>query len=289
MGVYPGYTEISEDSIRQGHYLERRAIRRACFLAYASEWAADDAIRYYGADPHRVAVIPFGANCAAGFSSAAEARSAANAKPMAPFRILFVGRDWERKGGPMAVEILNALRQSGIDAELCVIGCEPFRGAAPPGVRIVGHLDKSRAADLTQWRNCFAASHVLLVPTRAECFGVVFAEAAAFALPSVATRVGGVASAVIDGVSGFLRAPGEGVQAYVEILRRLATDRKFYCDTASSAFAHHRSTLNWKSAGGKFTELLIERLDHDRRDRRAAFDPQMSTFANPDSNAGPEV
>ena len=62
MNIYPGCADISEDSIQQGHYLERSAIARSCFLAYASRWAADDAIGYYGAEPKKVAMVTFGAN-----------------------------------------------------------------------------------------------------------------------------------------------------------------------------------------------------------------------------------
>jgi glycosyltransferase involved in cell wall biosynthesis len=267
MDVYPGYSDISEDSIRQGHYLERRAIQRSCFLAYASEWAAADAIQYYGGDPDKIAVIPFGANCAAGFSSLAEARSAVLAKAASPFRLLFVGRDWNRKGGALAVEVLNELRQQRINAELWVVGCEPFAGAPPPGVKVIGPLNKANASDLAQWRECFAQSDVLFVPTRAECFGVVFAEAAAFALPSVSTRVGGVGDAVVDGVTGFLFAPEEDARPYVEILRRLARNRRFYSQSAVNAFTYYRRTLNWASAGQRFSELLMERLERDVRDR----------------------
>jgi D-inositol-3-phosphate glycosyltransferase len=45
---------------------------------------------------------------------------------------------------------------------------------------------------------------VLLVPSRSESFGLVAVEAQACGLPVVAARVGGLAYAVEDGVSGFL-------------------------------------------------------------------------------------
>jgi glycosyltransferase involved in cell wall biosynthesis len=287
MGVYPGYSDISEDSIRQGHYLEGRAIGRACFLAYASQWAANDAIQYYNADPDKVSVIPFGANCAAGFSSSAEAQAVVLAKAGTPFRLLFVGRDWDRKGGALAVEILNRLRQQWINAELWVVGCDPFGGSPPPGVKIIGHLNKANAFDLARWRHCFAQCDVLLVPTRAECFGVVFAEAAAFALPSIATRVGGVGDAVIDGVTGFLFAPEEDARPYVEILRRLATDRRFYFQTALNAFTYYRANLNWKTAGRRFTELLMARLDRDLHDPRRSGPAMTST--RPGTHSDPDL
>ena len=260
MGIYPGCAQISEDSIQQGHYLERNAISRSCFLAYASRWAADDAIRYYGADPNKVEVVPFGANCAPAFTSSEAAREAVLAKPQKPFRILFVGRDWHRKGGPLTLEILSQLRGRGVNAELCIIGCEPFPQGPPPAVTCFGLLDKSNPVQLATWRNCFAKSHVLVVPTRAECFGVVFSEAAAFALPSVAAAIGGVPDAVADGTSGFLFDSNDSAVWYVDVLQHLANDRVFYYDAAMRAYGHYCSTLNWGTAAARFTELLLQRL-----------------------------
>jgi len=262
--VHPGYAEISEDSIRQGHYLERNSIRRSCFLAYASHWAAADAIAYYGADPAKVAVVPFGANCSSAFASLDAAEFAVHSKPVTPFRLLFVGRDWERKGGPLAVCIVSALRQRGVDAELWVVGCRPFAAEPPVGVKCFGYLDKSRSDDLTVWRRCFRECHALLLPTRAEWFGVVCAEAAAFGLPSLATRIGGVADAVADQVSGFLFARDDGADPYVDELERLASDRGYYRQAAMSAYRYHLRALNWRTAASRFTDLLLRRLDRQK-------------------------
>jgi len=110
------------------------------------------------------------------------------------------------------------------------------------------------------WRECFSKTHVLLVPTRAECFGVVFAEAAAFALPGVATDVGGVSDAVAHGRSGFLFSLEKGPIAYADLLQRLALDRAYYQTVALNAFRRYETTLNWKVAAQRFTNSLLRRL-----------------------------
>ncbi len=260
MELYPGYAEISGDSIRQGHYLERRAIQKCRFLAYASEWAANDAISFYQADPRKVAVIPFGANCPPPYSSLAEATAAIEAKPATPFKMLFVGAEWERKGGPLALSIQAELRRRGIQSELWIVGCNPFSGDAPPGVKCFGRLDKSKASEMATWHNCYRNSHVFLMPTRAECFGVVFTEAASFGLPSVATRVGGVPDAVADQTSGFLFAPEDGLGPYCDLLEKLASDSAFLREMALGSYTHYLSALNWRQSGKRFTEQLLELL-----------------------------
>jgi glycosyltransferase involved in cell wall biosynthesis len=63
---------------------------------------------------------------------------------------------------------------------------------------------------------------VLVLPSYEEPFGTVLAEAMAVGTPVVATRVGGLAEVVDDGVTGRLVAPGDpaGLAAAVlEVLR----------------------------------------------------------------------
>jgi hypothetical protein len=59
---YPEYSNLSRLTIRHGHQLERKAVRKATLLVYASDWAANSAITHYGASRQRVKVVPFGAN-----------------------------------------------------------------------------------------------------------------------------------------------------------------------------------------------------------------------------------
>jgi glycosyltransferase involved in cell wall biosynthesis len=63
---------------------------------------------------------------------------------------------------------------------------------------------------------------VLVAPSRQEPFGTVLAEAMAAGTPVVATRVGGLAEVVEDGVTGRLVEPGRPDQLAVAVLEVLA-------------------------------------------------------------------
>jgi glycosyltransferase involved in cell wall biosynthesis len=70
---------------------------------------------------------------------------------------------------------------------------------------------------------CLAAADIVAVPSLQEGLGVAALEAMAAARPVVASRVGGLAEAVVDGETGLLVPPGEPA-ALAAALGRLARD-----------------------------------------------------------------
>lgn len=82
-------------------------------------------------------------------------------------------------------------------------------------VRFLGPKPNAEVPDL------LSQCQVLAMPSRSESFGVTALEAAACGLPVVASRVGGVADVVADGVTGFL-VPPDNPAALAERLLWLA-------------------------------------------------------------------
>jgi glycosyltransferase involved in cell wall biosynthesis len=73
--------------------------------------------------------------------------------------------------------------------------------------------------------NVLAQSDVFVLSSRSEGFPVSILEAMAARLPVVATDVGGVGEAVVDGETGFLVRPGDP-RALAAALERLVADRE---------------------------------------------------------------
>jgi len=130
-------------------------------------------------------------------------------EPEEPPHVLFVGRLSEEKG---VLELLEAAR----DLPLVVVGDGPLRGRRPgargfvPPAELPGELD--RAA-------------VVVCPSRREGYGVVARQAMAHARPVVATAVGGLVEAVVDGETGLL-VPAGDVPALRAALERLLGDEE---------------------------------------------------------------
>jgi glycosyltransferase involved in cell wall biosynthesis len=247
---YPTLSRIHPRTRRVADNLERGVLARCAAAIYASDWAAESAVRDYGADPAKVHVVPFGANLD-GLPDEDEVRAAVAARGAAECRLLFVGVDWARKGGQIAVEAARLLNERGLPTELVVVGSQPPT-PVPDFVRVLGFVSKTHDAE--RLRSCYRTAHFLLLPTRAECLGVVFSEAAAFGVPSLAASVGGVATVIRDGVNGRLLPPDAPPEAYADaVMEGLAR----YEENALSAFEDHRTRLAW-SVGGATVRRILE-------------------------------
>lgn len=99
-------------------------------------------------------------------------------------------------------------------------------------------------------------AHFLLLPTRADCSPVVFAEASAWGTPSLAPDVGGVGELVVDGVNGRLLEQGAGPEKYASAILAGFEDPTAYRELALSSRREYERRLNWKTAGGEMVRLL---------------------------------
>lgn len=255
--TYPDYARYSSASIDEGDLVESAALNRASLICYASEWAANDAASYYGISRRKIRVIPFGANCDSPFATEGSAAAFAAQRDWSTVRFVFVGVDWHRKGGDLAVAIVRRLNELGTKCLLSVIGCRPpLSVEGLPCVESLGFLSKKSAMGRDRINQTLLRAHFLLLPTLAECFGLVFAEASAFALPSVGRDVGGVASAVRHGHTGLLLSADAGVDDYCQALQPLLGDRHRYEAMCAGAYRDYAARLNWQVSGARFmTEL----------------------------------
>ena len=263
--TYPDYANFSRASLDEGDLVEQAALNRASLICYASDWAAADAAAYYGISRRKIRVVPFGANCDSPYSGGADAASSVAERAWSVVRFVFVGVDWQRKGGDLAVAIVRRLNELGRKSMLSVIGCTPPGPVRSlPFVECLGFLSKKAAGDRDRLAKVLLHSHFLLVPTLADCFGLVFAEASAFALPSIARSVGGVARAVRNGCTGLLLPADAGAEAYCQALQPLLDDRSRYAAMCAAAYQDYAGRLNWHVAGARFVAELRSALSGRR-------------------------
>ncbi len=258
---YPFYSGLPARNARVAQRLEARVLRRASLLVYPSEWAARSARADYLVRDEKVHVIPYGAN----FDEIPSRAVATAPRPDGGCRLLFVGVDWDRKGGDIAYQALQTLRSEGIAAELTVVGCAPPKNVDRANVRVLGTLDKEIRSERERLSRLYLESDFLLLPTRAECFGMVFCEASAHGRPSVTTDTGGVAGAVTDGENGVLLPLSADGRAYAAVIAGLVRDRSRYEALVRSSRDVYEQRLNWDSWGRRMASLIPALLSANRR------------------------
>jgi glycosyltransferase involved in cell wall biosynthesis len=191
-------------------------------------------------------------------SSTTDLLAAIDARPDDRLELLYVGKDWERKGGPLAVQIATGLRDAGVaNVRLHVAGCTPAIPQDARGlVEVHGFLDAKKPDEAALLERLFLRSHFLVVPTRAECFGLVFAEAQAFGLPPVSRAVQALPSIVLDAKTGILERADAPASAYVGRILALIEDRNRYRLMARAARARFESDLSWDRFGQRVVETI---------------------------------
>ena len=138
-----------------------------------------------------------------------------------------------------------------------MVGCTP-PVKVPQFVKVHGFISKSDSRGVTALNELYAESHFLVLPSRADACGVVFAEASSFGLPSISRDVGGISTAIKNGLNGRVFSIDADVSEYCSYISDLMLNPKRYRDLALSAFGEYQSRLNWQVAGTAVKKLLEE-------------------------------
>lgn len=258
LNYYPIYSDLLSISVTEGDSLERRTIQRASLDIYPSDWAGQSAIQDYGADSSRVHVVPYGANLESEDIPSRE--TVLSRCPSGTCRLLFIGVDWERKGGDIAFETLLALLKMNLPTELVVCGCVPPPVYVHERMKVVPRLDKSDPRQRKELSDLFMSSDFLVLPTRGECYGMVFCEASAFGVPSIATATGGVSGAIADGRNGFLMPKDATGRDYADAIFGIYRDAAGYRELCRTSRREFDDRLNWDTWGGEVTRLMAEMI-----------------------------
>lgn len=260
VGFYPAFNNHSRQTIAQGNQLTQSCLARSKLLLFSSDWAARAAIELYGAPREKVKVVPFGANIQQP-PSLPEIQSWIKKRDQKTLRLLFIGKRWEQKGGPLVLQVAQALHEAGESVELTILGClPPGHEKLPPYIHCPGFISKRTPEGLAKITRLLQEAHFLFVPSQGEAYGIVFCEANAYGLPCLTTYVGGIATIVRDEINGKTFALQASVKEYCDYIVTLLSDRNRYQEMALASFNEFETRLNWKTAVKMATKLIKEIL-----------------------------
>jgi glycosyltransferase involved in cell wall biosynthesis len=256
LGFYGNYSNLCKETIDHGNYLEQKALESAKLIIYSSDWAAKTAIDNYTVNPAKIKVVPFGANidCNRNLNTI---KDIVNKRSRSLLKLLFIGLDWKRKGGDLAVKIACMLNQLGLKTVLHIVGINklPFK-ELPDFVINHGYINKYTTEGKNRMNELFAESHFLLVPSVAEAYGLVFCEANSFGIPCISTNVGGIPMIIKDEINGKTFTPSTNVEEWCNYILTCFRDYERYCSICLTSFDEYQKRLNWDVAGKSVMNLI---------------------------------
>ena len=241
--------------LEQGkRHLTQSCLHAARHLVTWSAWAKQSLIADYHIPDHQIAVLPPGVDSRAWSLPAEYGRTHDRT-----VRILFVGGDFERKGGWLLLEAFQRLRQqlleSGpngkptVEVELDLV--TKAKVPAMPGV-FVHHALRPNSDEL---RQLYFASDIFCLPTLADCLPMVLSEAGAAGLATGASSVAAIPEVGQHERTGLLVHPGQ-VTALSDALLRLVTDPELRAKLGAQAAWHVQQDYDSEKNSGQLLALM---------------------------------
>lgn len=220
--------------------LYRRAFGEAEAMVAWSFWAADSLVHDYGIDRRKIIVAHPGAP--AEFFDIPRQRK--GARP----RVLFVGGDFARKGGP---ELLSAFETIKARAELTIVSDVELPSTATVSI------ERGIRPGSPRLYEAYAAADIFCFPTKGDCTPLVLGEAMAAGLPVITTDVGSNLETIGRGAAGMVVKPGD-VGQLSQALQRLVENESERMRMGLAAREIARDRLDARKNGQRIFNLLAE-------------------------------
>lgn len=257
---YPYLSNLCLETKKNLYLLEKLALDKCKLIIFASEWAAQKAIKIYGINPNKIKIISRGSNLELKPErTIAEIKALIKSRNNHTYKLIFIGVDWHRKGGSVALEVSKELNKMGFDIELKILGDLPKTiENLPSFAKPLGYINKSTPAGKKQFYDLLADAHFLILPTQADVTPNVLIEANAFGVPCLTTNVAGIRSIIKDDVNGKTFAVDAKVTDYTTYIINYLADYQKYESLALSSFNEYVTRLNWSIAGKTANQLFMD-------------------------------
>jgi glycosyltransferase involved in cell wall biosynthesis len=252
---YATFSRLGAASLASGEAIEQAAISSSRFTTVSSPWAARSVCDHYAKPVESVRTISWGCN----IPHVPASDVAPDPEADQPCRLLFIGLDWERKGGDIVLETAAILRAAGFACHFDLVGALPDAAISAPNVTLHGLLKKSDPAQFEKLLGLLRGASILFLPTRQDCTPMVFAEANALGVPALASDVGGVSGVITHGENGVLLPSEASAADFAQAIAALWEDRPRYLAMRKTARAAYDERLNW-SAWAKGMAAMIAEL-----------------------------
>jgi glycosyltransferase involved in cell wall biosynthesis len=238
-------------------WIEREYLRGVDGFVFNSRATAESVRRLTGRHLASVVAWPSGDQFHPNIDSVAlESRS----KSAPPLRIVFLGNVIQRKGLETLIDAVAMLPAKAWS--LTVIGDLEYDARLTRRLRqrtrahglrdpiwFVGRLPDSEVASI------LSESHVLVVPSSFEGFGIAYLEGMTFGLPAIGAATGGAGEIITSGVNGWL-VPSGDARALSARLLELIRDRELLIRMSHAALERARRHPSWAESMSRAADFI---------------------------------
>lgn len=236
--------------VRRVRRFERRTYDRLDVIFTMSEWLRRSFIEDFEQDPSKVVTVGAGANL--------------DQMPPVPVRdwavpvILFVGREFARKGGQELLAAFAQVRADHPHAVLRIVG--PSLAPPPqPGVEFVGRVLRSGPQGDAEMARHYAEATLFAMPSLFEPFGYAFLEAMAFGLPCVGSTACAMPEIIADAQTGRVVPPGDA-GALARAISGLLADPARLAAMGAAGRRRVEEGFTWDLVARRMVDAIAARL-----------------------------
>ena len=181
--------------------------------------------------------------------------------------VLCVALHQPRKAIDVLIKAFKIFSQTHSEVELWLAGDGPLRGQLEDLVQQLRLNERVKflgLQDRTSVRKLLRQCRFVVLPSRAEPFGIAILEALASRKPVVASAVGGIPEIIEDGKNGILVEP-ENPQALSDAMTTVWNDRELAERLASAGYATVKQHFQWDAAAARYEATFMKLLGQTNR------------------------
>jgi glycosyltransferase involved in cell wall biosynthesis len=243
---------------------ERRLYHQMDGIFVMSHWLATSFVQDFGVPESKVHVVGAGLN----FTTLPSVPMRDFSRPV----FLFVGREFERKGGRYLLEAFARVRRSRPDARLVVVG-PPARGSAD-GVEWTGLLSRGDPVQARRLHEFFNTATINVLPSVFEPFGISLVEGMAHGLPCIAVDRCAMPEIVAHGETGLI-ARAEDADSLANAMLELASDPALAARWGAAGRARCEERFTWHAVTGKIVDIIAQHSSNATPPLRERREPSV--------------
>ncbi|GAB1542278.1 hypothetical protein NUACC21_49520 [Scytonema sp. NUACC21] len=239
---------LCPETKRSIYDMEELTYKKCSKIFFSSDWAISEVKRFWQISSSLLGMLSYGANFESGLNYDEVCKIVARRVTDEVCHLLFVGLDWYRKGGDIALEVLKRLLKRGIPAQLTIVGCQPdLPVEIEPFVNRLGFINLNVKEDAKKMAQVFQDAHFFIFPSQMDFSPHVINEAGSFGVPVLTNNVGGIPSLISEAENGFIFAQHE-IDGYVDVIERYFNNKLDYKDLAMKSFDCYCNNLTWDAS-----------------------------------------